>query len=179
MAGISIEARERIRPQFDRIVAGVASGRTVKAVLLEAGIDSSMWYEYLRAIPGARQDWDDAREQSGHAFMDEVLDEARADVDKELAQHVRTRIDALKWAARVRNPRAYADKATVDVNVRSVDLTKIISEANARLEAQRQGRIINAETESNSSGSQPERMHAIPAAIEHALDLAPELASLL
>jgi hypothetical protein len=58
------------------------------------------------------------------------------------AQHARTRIDTLKWAARVRNPRVYSEKQTVDLNVRSVDLTAIIRDANARLAQAREPRLI-------------------------------------
>jgi hypothetical protein len=54
----------------------------------------------------------------------------------------RVHVDTLKWAARIRNPRAYSDKSSIDVNVRTVDLTRIISEANARLAAREAGRVI-------------------------------------
>lgn len=176
---LSADYRERIRASWPRIIASIEGGSTCKGALAIVGISYTQLNVYLQTEPGARHQWDDAREASGHAFMDEALDLARSKVDKEFAQHARTQIDTLKWAARVRNPRSYADKATVDVNVRSVDLTKIISDANARLEAQRQGRIINGDSESNSGGALRSPAHAIPAAIEHALDLAPELASLL
>ncbi|HEY5636269.1 MAG TPA: hypothetical protein VIS77_05155, partial [Burkholderiales bacterium] len=59
--------------------------------------------------------------------------------------HARMRVDTLKWAARIRNPRLYGDKAQLDVNVRTVDLTRIIEAANARLaaaQAARAGHVV-------------------------------------
>ena len=56
--------------------------------------------------------------------------------------HARTRIDTLKWAARLRNPRDYSDKAQLDVNVRTVDLTRIIEQANQRLANAPRARIL-------------------------------------
>jgi hypothetical protein len=56
------------------------------------------------------------------------------------------KVDTLKWAARIRNPRLYGDKAQLDVNVRTLDLTRIISDAQARLAASRiiEGHVIRA-----------------------------------
>jgi hypothetical protein len=179
MAGISVEAAAKVRAAWPAIVQGFAAGELVKDVLARAGVTSDVLYAYMRAEPGARREWEDAREESGHAFMDRALDEAFATVDKEYAQHVRTRIDTLKWAARVRNPKAYSDKATLDVNVRTVDLTRIISDANARLAAQRQGRIINAEPVSNNSGATDVRALAGPAQSELTAALDPALLALL
>ena len=58
------------------------------------------------------------------------------------AAHARNAIDTLKWAAKVRNPRTYSDKQQLDVNIKTVDLTKIINDANARLAASKAGRVI-------------------------------------
>ena len=112
---------------------------------------------------------------SADSFMDEALDIARGDLiigpvldasgspkldrrgDPILIRgdsaHARTRIDTLKWAARIRNPRLYGDKAQLDVNVKHVDLTRIIQEANARLAQARAPRtldVVDAEVVSDA-----------------------------
>ena len=94
--------------------------------------------------PAAAQDWDAAREQSADAYLDMILDVANNPMPDSAS--ARVRIDALRWIAAKRNPRAYSDKAQLDVNVRTVDLTRIIEAANARLAAQRAvGHVIEGE----------------------------------
>ena len=146
---------ERIRAAFPDVIARIAAGELIRDALKVHALERRDVSYHILRDPEARRLWDEAREMSADSFMDEAMQEARADVDKELAQHVRTRIDTLKWAARIRNPRLYSDKATLDVNVRTVDLTRIIQDANARLAAQQQGRIIDADAVSNNSGSLP------------------------
>ena len=161
---------------WPNMCARLAAGDLVRDILKDAGFTREQVSAYKLSSPAVRAQWDEAREASADSFHDEALDEARADVDKELAQHVRTRIDTLKWAARIRNPKMYGDKAQLDVNVRTVDLTRIIQDANARLAAQQQGRIIDV-TPSNS-GEAHALAHAQPADLAGAL-LPPELAALL
>lgn len=180
MPAISPETRARIRSVWPDMLAALATGSLVREVYKMAGVEATALYHFIQTEPpDVRAAWDDAKEASGHAFMDEAMDNARGDVHKDLAQHVRTRIDTLKWAARVRNRRAYEDKATLDVNVRTVDLTRIISDANARLAAEKQGRIIDGSAMSNSSGVQDTRALALPAesVLESVLD--PALKALL
>jgi hypothetical protein len=138
---------ERIAPDtWARILAALADGDLVKDTLAAAGIDRHVLRAYLSESARARTEWEQARERSADAFMDMALDCAMAETDKDHAAHARTRIDTLKWAARIRNPRLYGDKSTVDLNVRTVDLTRIIGDANARLAAARElGAIVQGQ----------------------------------
>lgn len=140
---ISADTAARIAAAWPDILAGLASGRLVRDVLKDAGLTADMLRAYKAASAEARTQWDDAREQSADAFMDEALEVANN--DKADPAHARVKIDTLKWAARIRNPRLYGDKAQLDVNVRTVDLTRIIEAANARLAAAQAGRVIEAE----------------------------------
>ena len=141
----------RVAEAWPAILNDVASGAIIKTALAARGLTYGQVYAYVQSAPCARKQWEDAREESAGAFMDEALDVVRSKTDD--ASHARTRVDTLKWAARIRNPRQYSDKSQVDVNVRTVDLTRIISDAQARLTAQRQS--IN-----HSSGAQIEHAHA-------------------
>ena len=130
--------------------ARLAAGELVRDVLQRHQVTDTMKRAYLASEPGARAEWDEAREASADAYHDEAVAVARGipytgeTGDARDANEKRLHVDTLKWAARVRNPRLYSDKATLDVNVRTVDLTRIISEAQARLEASRAigGRVI-------------------------------------
>lgn len=133
MTDISAATRERVRAAWPAICAAVASGELVRVALERAGVSRGEQYAYLVSEPGARVEWDAAREQSADSFADMALSEAMASYTPAESAHARTRIDTYKWAARIRNPRLYSDKQTLDVNVRTVDLTRIIHEANERL----------------------------------------------
>jgi hypothetical protein len=163
MAGqrISPETHAHITAVWPAILEGLASGKLVRDILRDAGITSDMKRAYILTEPSAAKEWDEAREASADAFLDEAMDVARNTVDvipqgegKEPLivridpAHARNRIDTLKWAARIRNPRLYGDKAQLDVNVRTVDLTAIILAANARLAASRAPLAIEHDADS-------------------------------
>ena len=147
--------------------ARLAAGDLVRDVYEAVGISPFEAAMVKASNAALRVTWDQAREASADALFDEAMNNARADVDKELAQHVRTRIDTLKWAARIRNPRLYGDKAQLDVNVRAVDLTAIIRDANARLANASTMRVVN-----DNSGAGSEHAHAQPLQIPALLDAA-------
>lgn len=176
MAAISQETRERIRAAWPEMLLALESGELVKDVLARAALTYGHLGPYLQTEPGARQSWEDAREASAHAMYDEALKVARTPVDKELAQSARLHVDTLKWAARIRNPRLYGDKAQLDVNVRTVDLTAIISAANARLAVSQANRMIDVTP--SKLGDVRAHVRAEPA-LESAPLIPADLASLL
>jgi hypothetical protein len=143
MPALDVEMRTRLLAAWPEFIARLAAGDLVRDIMKDHDVSRAVLYGYLAANPTAKREWDMAREASADALYDEAMDNARGEVHKDLAQHVRTRIDTLKWAARIRNPRLYSDKSQVDVNVRTVDLTQIIRDAEARLAHSRQGQIIN------------------------------------
>lgn len=151
-----MEQKELIESAWTEIVESLAAGALVKDQLKTHGISRNAFYAYLAANPAKRAAWDMAREASADALYDEAMDIARSKVDKEYAQHARTHIDTLKWAARIRNPRMYGDKAQLDVNVKTVDLTAIIRDANARLAAAKQNPAIEGQFQriDNNRGEQ-------------------------
>ena len=140
---ISEETRARIAAQWPGILAAVADGALVRDALENAGVSRDMLRAFLSGDAQRRVEWDEARERSADAFMDMALDAAdNRGLDP---AHARVRIDTLKWAARIRNPRLYGDKAQLDVNVRTIDLTRIIEAANQRLAAAQGGRVLEHE----------------------------------
>jgi nitrogen fixation protein FixH len=170
------DLQTRIVAAWPDMLAGIAAGELVMTVLAQHGFTRKQVSRYILGNAIARKEWDEARETSADAFMDEAMTEARRDVDRELAQHVRTRIDTLKWAARIRNPRLYSDKSQVDVNVKTVDLTAIIRDAQARLEA-RNNRVIDVTP--NNCESLPAHAYANDMAADVVKALDPALLALL
>lgn len=143
----------------------IAAGDLIRDVLKRYDISEGEKRAYLAGNPEGRAQWDEARLASADSFLDEALELARSRAiavyreDGEIARDksgqplivrpdsglVRAQVDTLKWAARIRNPQVFSDKAQLDVNVRTVDLTAIINAANARLAAARQPALLDGE----------------------------------
>ncbi len=143
---MSDDTRQRIAAAWPDIIGALANGAQVNVTLTKHGVSAPTARLYRLENPLAQSEWDAAREQSADALFDEALSIARdpfVDLGKNDkgeqvivrrdSAHARTHIVTLKWAARIRNPRLYGDKQQLDVNVRTVDLTRIIQDANARL----------------------------------------------
>lgn len=132
---------------WPNILRALAQGAIIKTMCADFGVTPTILRAYRECVPGAQAQWESAREQSADAFMDEALDVARTPNSTQVeASDARTRIDTLKWAARIRNPRLYSDRTQVDMTVKTVDLTAIITAANLRLAAARQGTLIDGES---------------------------------
>ena len=137
--------RARMSELWPQLLERVAAGDIIKRVYEDLGISAGMVRAWRADNVANDREWQAAREASADSFADMALDEAMSNKCGDEAAHARTRIDTLKWAARIRNPRLYSDKSQVDINVKTIDLTRIISEANARLAAARAPRILEHE----------------------------------
>lgn len=136
---IGPETRERIRQAWPTILADIAAGELVGPSIAKHGLSNGELRAWRATEPGTQDEWEAAREASADAFADMALQVASSPAKD--AAHARTYVDTLKWAARTRNPRRYGEKQQVDLNVRTIDLTRIIADANARLSAARQQAI--------------------------------------
>lgn len=146
---IGAETAARVREHWGDILRSLAEGELVGPLCARLDLKPEWLRAYRQWEPNARQEWELAREQSADAFAEKALSLAMNPVQvipqegkEPLIMRIdpanaRNAIDTLKWAARIRNPRLYSDKNTLDINVKTVDLTRIISDANARLAAAR------------------------------------------
>ncbi len=141
---IGADAREKIERAWPDLISTVATGGNIGDACERAGVTRGAVYAYQRENPGAREQWALAREESADAYADRIASLIEGGMPD--AQVARVKIDALRWLAAKRNPRLYSDKTTLDVNVKTVDLTRIIQDANARLAAARtiEGAIVPA-----------------------------------
>ena len=134
------ETLARIAGVWQKLLDDVAAGDAVKDACAAAGVSRGQLRAYLREVPGARAEWDDAREESADAYFDELREVTYyPGID---AAAARVKQQGLMWMAAKRCPRRYSDKAQLDVNVRTIDLTRIITDAQARLAAAQVGRIV-------------------------------------
>lgn len=156
MPGISEETKAQVAHAWPDLIVAVAEGEHIGDACAAAGLTRHDVRHYRLQNAEAEREWQSAREQSADEYADQVASIAsNPDLD---AARARVKLDALRWLAAKRNPRIYSDKATLDVNVRTVDLTRIIEAANARLAAQRAAPL---ELKPDAAG-----VYQLPAALE-------------
>jgi hypothetical protein len=180
---ISAATVERVRAIWPALLADIAGGDGIAEAIKAHGLSRAEARAFRALDSAADADWQRAKEESADALADEALNHARNPVAviapgaegnekgteplvvRVDAAFARVRIETLLKIAAKRNPRTYSDKAQLDVNVRTVDLTRIIEAANQRLLAGRAPRIL-------------EHDQGVTALIEHAPG-SKELADLL
>lgn len=132
--------RAKIIAAWQELIAAVVELENINEACVRAGVTRNQLRRYLLEHPAAMAEWTAAREQAADTCADMVLEIANnPDVD---AARARVRMDAYRWLAAKRNPRTYSDKSQLDVNVRTLDLTRIIEAANARLASAPRARIL-------------------------------------
>jgi hypothetical protein len=141
MANLRIgeDTRARIAQAWPGLLSRIAGGGLIGRELQALGVERDSVRAYMASTQDARKEWDEAREASADAFFEDAVEITYNSTDPKLA---RAQVDALLRFAARRDPRRYSERQTLDVNVRAVDLTRIISEANARLAAREAGRVI-------------------------------------
>lgn len=148
---ISEETHASVLKAWPDILDALASGAAVNHVLKSHQLTRGIIAAFMAGEPGAREQWETAKEVSAEEFFDRLVQLATAefkDIDPTRARAV---MDSYKWLAAKRNPRVYSDRSQVDVNVKTIDLTRIIQEANKRLKDGRQAlsapRIIDVDVD--------------------------------
>lgn len=128
---ISDAMRAKIDAAYPSLLAAVANGWNIGNACKDAGVTRDQVRIRMLEKPELQKEWDLAKEQSAEAFFDDVVEIIHnPPPDSGIA---RMKLDGLKWLAAKRNPARYSDKHTLDVNVKTVDLTRIVQDANARL----------------------------------------------
>ena len=132
---IGPDTAERIRQAWPDLLERIAAGDRVDKSLEALKITRNMVRAYLRDVAGARAEWDDAREASADAYFDELQDVTYNPGSDPAAARVKQQ--GLMWMAAKRDPRRYSDRVDHNVTVKTIDLTRIIEAANARLASAR------------------------------------------
>ena len=124
--------RAQIAPHWDAILEAVASNqKTVYQAGIDiAGASISSIQRYARQVPGAREQLDAALADGCELMMAQIDEMIKTEPD---ARRARVRADFQLKLAQSRDPKRWGERMRHDVTVKTLDLTRIISEANARL----------------------------------------------
>jgi hypothetical protein len=141
---LSAELQARIAQAWPTILRRVAAGAIIGHELQAHGLTRESVRLFMLKAPEARKEWDAAKEDSANAFFDDAVEITYTARDGKLA---RAQADLLLRFAGMRNPRVYRESKQVDLNVRTVDLTRIIQDANNRLAAARAPALIDRATQ--------------------------------
>jgi len=135
---LSEETRAKIAASWPDILDAVGAGEI--GVTLEsaakalAGVGIRSVQRYARQTPGARQELDSALSDGADALVERLPSLILATPD---ARRARVLVDTLFRIAAARDPKRYGAKSAMTLDVRTVDLTQIITNAQARLAASR------------------------------------------
>jgi len=150
---------ERIAAAWPDILQSIADGNRVDLTCQRLGFERNQLWRFWSRHPQRRTEWYDAHKDSADAIIDKAIQAAEcADGD---AKAARVKVSMYQWLAEKRDPDRFGQRTRADINVKTVDLTAVINDANARLAASKQGRIIDATT--SNSGLSSLRAHAVEA----------------
>lgn len=162
---ISPETAARVAAAWPDILERIAAGESVGSAAEAHNLTRHELYAYRAGTPELVGAWYDAMKESADAFTDGMVAVITGEVRD--AKAARVKLTGLQWLAEKRDPERYGQRSQVNLNVKTVDLTRIISDANARLIAAQQRREIDV-TPNNSDAERP-RTHALQPEIAAAL----------
>lgn len=129
---ISKQTAQRVEAVWQSILSRVASGERYSVILKGYDLTYDQMRGYRDSNPALRAEWDSARKDSADVFVDEMVAIAYCSEDDNPVL-ARVKLDAFTRLIEKLNPERYAPRTRADINVRTVDLTAIIMEAQARV----------------------------------------------
>lgn len=129
---------------WDDILTKMAEGKSLSAILRQEGMPSySYCKEKLREDPDLRRRYDQSIEDRADRLADELIELAWTPPPKDLdgrgmsawVQHLRVKIDVLKWTASKLKPRTWGDRLDVSVTHEQISITQVLEEARARVDS--------------------------------------------
>lgn len=141
---ISEETRARIAAVWEQILDAVATCEMTveQAAGKLAGVGVRSVQRYARETKGARAELDAALLDGAELMVARIPSVILETPD---ARRARVLAEYLWKIAASRDPARYGQQSRVDLNVRTVDLTQIVRDAQARLEAARARPAIEGE----------------------------------
>lgn len=137
---ISVETRERIAAVWPIILDAVAECTlTLEAAANEiAGVGIRSVQRYARETKGARAELDEALADGAELMVSRIPSLIITTPD---ARRARVLAEFAWKIAASRDPARFGDRSRIQLDVKHVDLSSIIRDANARLAAQRTGSL--------------------------------------
>jgi hypothetical protein len=142
---ISQDTRARVAAVWEQILDAVATCEQTleQAAAHLAGVGIRSVQRYARETPGARRELDDALLDGAELSVARI---PQLIMDTPDARRARILAEFAWKIAASRDPGRFGERSRVQLDVRTVDLTAIIRDANARLAAYDKGRVIEHET---------------------------------
>ena len=129
---------------WDDILNQMSEGHSLSAILRQDGMPSySYCKEKLREDHELRRRYDQAIDDRADRLADELIALAWTPPPEGLdgrgmsawVQHLRVRIDVLKWTASKLKPRSWGDRLDVSVTHEQISITKVLEEARERVDS--------------------------------------------
>lgn len=140
---IGPDKRQAIAKAWPDILQRVGAGERVDHSCAAHGFNRQDLLLFRQGNAELTAAWYDAMKDSADAFLDKLMDVM---VESETnAKGARVKASILQWIAEKRDPDKYGQRTRADINVKTVDLTAIIKDANARLAAAKDPKLIQGE----------------------------------
>jgi len=132
-------AKEAVWPA---ILDAIANGQSLSSILRREGMPSYSWAKLqLRTDPDLRKQYDHALEDRGDRLAEELIELAFTKLPDDLdgraqsawVQHLRVKIDVLKWTASKLRPRVYGERIDVSVTNTQISITSALEMAEKRV----------------------------------------------
>lgn len=132
-------AEEEVWPA---ILDAIANGQSLSSILRREGMPSYSWAKLqLRNNAELRQQYGQALEDRGGRLAEELIELAFTKLPDDLdgraqsawVQHLRVKIDVLKWTASKLRPRAYGERIDISVTNTQISITPALELAEARV----------------------------------------------
>lgn len=132
-------AKEAVWPT---ILDAIANGQSLSSILRREGMPSYSWAKLqLRTDPDLRKQYDQALEDRGDRLAEELIELAFTKLPDDLdgraqsawVQHLRVKIDVLKWTASKLRPRVYGERLDVSVTNTQISITSALEMAEKRV----------------------------------------------
>jgi hypothetical protein len=129
---------------WESILTQMAEGHSLSAILRQEGMPSySYCKEKLREDHELRRRYDQAIEDRADRLADELIALAWTPPPEGLdgrgmsawVQHLRVKIDVLKWTASKLKPRTWGDRLDVSVTHEQISIIQVLEEASKRVDS--------------------------------------------
>lgn len=133
------DAKETLWPA---ILEAIANGQSLSSILRQKSMPSYSWAKLqLRTDPDLRKQYDQALEDRGDRLAEELIELAFTKLPDDLdgraqsawVQHLRVKIDVLKWTASKLRPRVYGERIDVSVTNTQISITSALEMAEKRV----------------------------------------------
>lgn len=133
------------------VLESIANGQSLSSILRQHDFPSYAWAKgQLRGNAELRRQYDEAVEDRADRLAEEMIELAYTPIPASLdgrgasawVQHLRVKIETLKWSASKLRPRAYSERIDVTVQTPSISIIAALEAAQQRV---RDGRTIDCE----------------------------------